>query len=266
MRERRCPQCHTVWRGRAARWCGRCGAALPGPRRTHHAGRAFGRLVAAVVAALLTAGAIAVVQGGCCPGRPSPRQDLVAVGAPPPVPTTGVRLAASKAIGGGLLVIADRNGVVATDAATGARVFASALDDLGLDTAVTGSEHAVSVRAYDGGVVLASGPTTTALAGDGAQRWRLDSDGVLATRIVVADRERIVLVGSHRDGTDRLQVVRTTDGGLRFVRPIAGLIAVEEQTALVREAGQDVGVTAVSLLDGTVRWASLPSSAADGDG
>lgn len=265
MRERRCPQCHTVWPGHAARWCGRCGAALPGPLRAH-AGRTFGRLVAALVAGLLTAGAIAMVLDGCCPERSSPRQDLVAVGTPPPLPTTGVRVAASKAIGGGLLVIADRDGVVATDAATGARVFGSALEDLGLDAAVIAGEQAVSVRAYDGGVVLAAGPTTTALGRDGAQRWRLDSDGVLATRIVVADQERIVLVGSHRDGTDRLQVVRTTDGGIRFARPIAALVVVEEQTALVREAGQDGGVTAVSLVDGTVRWASLPSSAADGDG
>ncbi|HSK21666.1 MAG TPA: PQQ-binding-like beta-propeller repeat protein [Egicoccus sp.] len=179
------------------------------------------------------------------------------------MPTTGVRVAASKAIGGGLLVVADGRSVVATDAATGASVFELDLDDLGLSHA---GERAVSLRPYDGGVVLASGPTTTALARGGAQRWRLTSDGVLATRIVVADRERIVLVGSHRDGTDRLQVVRTTDGGLRFARPIAALVTVEEQTALVREAGQDGGVTAVSLLDGTVRWASLSSSDVVDDG
>lgn len=149
----------------------------------------------------------------------------------------------------------DGDRLVATEAAGTATVFDLDLGDLGLHTG-RDDDAAISIQPFDGGVILAAGSTAIALTRSGTQRWRLTT-GFDATRVVVADRERIVLVGSDADEGDVLQVVRTVDAHVRFVRPIAALVGVEEQTALVRDAGRSSGVTAVSLTDGTVRWASM---------
>jgi hypothetical protein len=221
--------------------------------------------VAAVIGApvLVLTAVLSVDAYRCCPDTlRSPRQDVVAVDTPPARPA-GVRAATAKAIGGGLLVAVEGRRLVASEATGSAPVFAVDLDELGLDTG--GEVMAVSIRPYDGGVVLAWGATTTVLAHDGTPRWLLTT-GAETTRVVVADPDRIVMVGSHSVDGDLLQVVETAEGRVRFERPVDALVGVEEQTALVRDVGQVAGVTAVSLVDGSVRWASPASSTVRGGG
>jgi hypothetical protein len=215
-------------------------------------------VAAAISAPVLVLAAVLAVDAYRCCADPlrSPRQDVVAVDTPPARPA-GVRAATAKAIGGGLLVAVDGRRLVASEATGSAPVFDVDLEELGLDT--RGALTAISIRPYDDGVVLAWGATTTVLAHDGTPRWLLTT-GAETTRIVVADEDRIVMVGSHGAGGDLLQVVETAEGRVRFERPIDALVGVEEQTALVRDVGQVAGVTAVSLADGSVRWASPASS------
>lgn len=274
MLTKRCPACSAEWRDGAARFCGNCGALLPGSTSRGRRRIPPAASHAAVLSLVLIAFGIGFAQlGGASFGRsddgaPESIDGDVRVTEPPEGSSSDVEPPDNervpRAIGGGLLVVVDGDRVRASDAVTGSDRFDVSLTGLGLDQAPSRSGSArdsarvpassLSLRAHERGVVIAGGGVTVAIDRWGTRQWR-HSSGRSQTTVIAADEDRAVLSGpSAREGHVLLEVVDTSDGTVRFGREIAALVGVEEQTAIVLDAGEESGVTAVSLQDGSVRW------------
>lgn len=172
-----------------------------------------------------------------------------------------------SAIGGGLVVVVTDDRIVATDVRSGAPRFDVDIAALGLPapkdppqgstTALPETASAVSVRAHEGGVVIASAGTTVGLDRTGHLQWSHDSPRWY-TIVAAADGERTVLSGPDTHTGERvlLEVLDSVSGEVRFTDRVAALIGVGEQSATVRELGPDRRIAAVSLEDGTTRWSA----------
>jgi len=183
----------------------------------------------------------------------------------PPVTSAGTKT--PSAIGGGLVVVVTEDRIVASDVRSGAPRFDVDLATLGLPapqdppqgstTAMPETATAVSVRAHESGVVIASAGTTVGLDRTGGLRWSHDSPRWY-TIVAAADPDRVVLTGPDTHTGERvlLEVLDAGDGEVRFAERVAALIGVGEQSATVRELGPDRRIAALSLEDGTTRWSA----------
>lgn len=262
----RCSICHAVWRGRAPRWCGRCGE--PIVSASPSSGRA-GRRRALAVAAPLVAGTFAVaaitvvVVVGGRHGTPAASPPSTPVGeATIDAPTERAldRIADREPPADGATCVARPDCFrwrVDHDAESG---------PWGLDAQVTITD--------DGGIVLrGSGEIRVHELDDGTLRWAREHSPPSARTIgdVVVAGDLLVAIG----GTDGAVAWSTTDGGERWRtddlavtglwdRVVDGdqLVLNGPSTIPVSEVGVDLvagapyleAVVAVDLATGAVRW------------
>ncbi|MFA9428621.1 hypothetical protein [Egicoccus sp. AB-alg2] len=268
-RAKRCPACLAVWRGRSARFCGRCGAVLTPtrprastPRRPHRR--------TSLLTGTAAIGVLVAVLAGVRVWTPDrlPGSAVVEIGAgrtatsEPAPPGSNLPPAA---VGGGLIIVLEDDRLLASDAVTGWPRFDVSLTAIGLPVTQQVARSApgpapetttsVSVRAHDGGAIVASGGVTVALDARGGVRWTHRSTR-WHTAVTAADDERAVLVGPDDDSGKRLllEVLETDDGTVRFSRRVATVIGVGKHSAMVEEIGKDGQIAAIDLDDGSLRW------------